>query len=1071
MYSCLTDAILRGDTNASHIGKRIVLPSSFTGGTRYTTQNFLDAMTICMWAGCPDLFITFTCNPNWPEVIRAVQRNHLRPEDRPDIISRVFKIKLGHLMNDLKNGFFGRVIATFYTIEFQKRGLPHAHILLFLHPEDKYPTPQDIDRIICAEIPNKNSNPILYSMVENFMIHGPCGQLNLRSPCMKDGRCTKHFPKSFVTRTTIDEDGFPIYRRQDNGRTIEKNGVRLDNRYVVPYNPQLLMKYQSHINIEWCNQSKSIKYLFKYVNKGHDRVTAALYESNVNSDNTEVVDEIKSYCDCRYISACEAAWRIFGFDIHYRQPPVERLSFHLPNQQLVIYEDQDTIDSIISRPEVTQTMFTAWMEANKEYPEAKELTYVEFPSKFVYKSEIHKWLPRKRGFSLGRLYNVPPSSGELYYERILLNKIKGATCFEDIKKVGSVIYPSFRDACYALGLLDDDKEFIEAIAEASTWGSSSYLRKLFVTMLLSNTLSRPDFVWEKTWKLLSEDILFQRQRELQISGLHLNDEQLKNATLYEIEKQLRSNGKSLKYYPPMPIPDVNIVSDMQNKLIMDQLNYDKAALQVESIELIRSMTPEKRHAFDTIMNCVSGNNSSIFFLNGYGGTGKTYIWKALSSAIRARGEIVLNVASSGIASVLLPGGRTAHSQFNIPLQVTDESTCNIKQGSPLSELIRRTKLIIWDEAPMVKKQCFEAVDRTFRDLLRFDNSNSLEIPFGGKIVVFGGDFRQILPVIPKGTRSDIVFATLNSSYLWDYCQVLTLTRNMRLHSTDPSHDQQELKNFSEWILKVGEGKICEPNDGEAEIEIPEDLLIKDFTDPLESIVSNTYPELMQKFNDPTYLKDRAILAPTLDAVEKINEYILSIIPGEETTFLSSDSICKTNEDNNLNPNLYTPDFLNSIKCSGLPNHKLCLKIGVPVMLLRNIDQSSGLCNGTRLIVTQLGKHIIGATVMTGSNFGQQVFIPRMNLSPSDSRWPFKLQRRQFPLTISYAMTINKSQGQSLSNVGLYLPKPIFTHGQLYVAISRVKSKHGLKILIHDKENKPLKVTNNIVYKEVFQNLS
>ncbi|KAF7841549.1 uncharacterized protein G2W53_003847 [Senna tora] len=430
-------------------------------------------------------------------------------------------------------------------------------------------------------------------------------------------------------------------------------------------------------------------------------------------------------------------------------------------------------------------MFTAWMEGNKEYLEAKELTYVEFPSKFIYKSAIYKWVPRKRGFSSGRLYNVPPSSGELYYERILLNKIKGATCFEDIKKVGSIIYPSFRDACYALDLLDDDKEFIEAIVEASTWGSSSYLRKFFVTMLLSNTLSRPDF--------------------------------LKNATLYEIEKQLRSNGKSLKHYPPMPIPEVN---DMQNKLIMDQLNYDKATLQVESIELIRSVTPEQRHAFDTIMNCVSGNNSSIFFLNGYGGIGKTYIWKALSFAIRARGEIVLNVAFSGIASVHLP-------------------------------------------APMVKKQCFEAVDRTFRDLLQFDNLNSSEIPFGGKIV-----------------------------------GVLTMTRNMRLQSTYPSHDQQELKNFSEWILKVGEGKICEPNDGEAKIEIPEDLLIKDFTVPLESIVSNTYPELMQKFNDPTYLKDRAILAPTLDDVQKLNEYILSIIPGEETTFLSSDSICKTNEDNN-----------------------------------------------------------------------------------------------------------------------------------------------------------------------------
>ena len=235
-------------------------------------------------------------------------------------------------------------------------------------------------------------------------------------------------------------------------------------------------------------------------------------------------------------------------------------------------------------------------------------------------------------------------------------------------------------------------------------------------------------------------------------------------------------------------------------------------------------------------------------------------------------------------------------------------------------------------------------------------------------------------------------------------------------------------------------------------------------------MSNTYPNLQQRFNDPEILKDRAILAPTLEAVEKINDFVLSQIPGSERTYLCSDSVSFSTNDDNLQHSLYITEFLNNIKRSGLPNHKLCLKIGIPVMLLRNIDQSSGLCNGTRLIVTQLGTHVIGATVMNGNNFGRQVFIPRMNLSPSDTKWPFKLQRRQFPLSISYAMTINKSQGQSLETVGLYLPKSIFTHAQLYVAISRVTSKNGLKILMHDKENLPMNVTNNIVYKEVFQNI-
>lgn len=140
------------------------------------------------------------------------------------------------------------------------------------------------------------------------------------------------------------------------------------------------------------------------------------------------------------------------------------------------------------------------------------------------------------------------------------------------------------------------------------------------------------------------------------------------------------------------------------------------------------------------------------------------------------------------------------------------------------------------------------------------------------------------------------------------------------------------------------------------------------------------------------------------------------------------------------------------------------------MLLRNIDQAEGLCNGTRLIVTRMANHVLEAKIMSGNDVGKRIYIPRMCMSPSQSPWPFKMIRRQFPIIVCYAMTINKSQGQSLQTVGLYIPRPVFSHGQLYVAISRVKSKQGLKILIHDKDNQPLKTTTNVVYKEVFQNL-
>ncbi|XP_019172007.1 PREDICTED: uncharacterized protein LOC109167446 [Ipomoea nil] len=1070
-YKGLSDALTRGEIDPSTQGKRIILPSSFTGGARYMVQNYQDAMAICRWIGYPNLFITFTCNPKWPEIQRYLSQRDLKTKDRPDTVCRVFKMKLDDLIKDLRSGeLFGTVRAVIYTIEFQKRGLPHAHILLFLANNNRNADSNFIDTIISAEIPNKEVDQQYYDVVEEFMVHGPCGHVRKQSPCMVNGKCSKHFPKKFVDSSNFDENGYPIYKRRDDGKIVTKNGIQLDNRYVVPHNMHLLLKYRAHMNVEWCNQSRSIKYLFKYVNKGNDRVTVEFYKSTSDDHGNEVIDEINMYYDCRYISACEATWRLFSFEVQFRTPAVERLSFHLPDCQTIIFEDDDTVDNVLMRETIGQSMFNGWFEANKRFPEAKLLTYIEMPNKFVWKKDIREWNPRKKGFSIGRIFYVPPGTGELYYLRCLLNIVRGPTSFEEIRCFNGVQYQSFRDACYARGLLDDDKEYIDAIKEASHWSSAQSMRKLFVTLLTSNSFNRPEIVWNEVSHFLSEDVQYNQRRLLLITDLVLTNDEKENLTLIELEKLLEVYNKSLKDFPPMPQPICSSSRLNGNRLLFEELSYDRAALADESVRLAGQLTQEQRGVYDTIIGDVASNGGGLFFVYGYGGTGKTFLWKALSSTLRSQGEIVINVASSGIASLLLPGGRTAHSRFAIPININEDSTCNIKPGGDLSELIVKTKLIIWDEAPMMHKHCFEALDRTMRDLLRFANPLSEISTFGGKTVVLGGDFRQILPVIPKGSRQDIVSSTINSSYLWQSCKVLWLTKNLRLHRLENVLEIEQVEQFAEWIAAIGDGTTGASNEDCAEVEIPDEMLLSSTGDPIATIVESTFPMFQNGSCDNSFLESRAILAPTLDVVSAVNEYMSNMHEAESRTYLSCDSVCRAENGDGVLANVHIPEFLNGLKASGIPNHSLTLKVGSPVMLLRNIDHSLGLCNGTRLVVTRLSEHVIEAKIMSGSHAGTRVLIPRMSMTPSDPRLPFKFSRRQFPVMLSYAMTINKSQGQTLSHVGLLLKKPVFVHGQLYVAASRVSNPTGLKIFLCNDLDKCCKSTTNVVYKEVFNNL-
>lgn len=223
----------------------------------------------------------------------------------------------------LQRQVFGKVAAHVMVIEFQKRGLPHAHILIILENENKILSAQDIDKIISAEIPNPETQPRLFNLVTSHMVHTPCGIGTNRS-CMSNNRCSKRFPRPYEDNTVINSNGYPNYRRRDpnnGGYSFKsKRNQIITNEFIVPYNPCLILKYECHINVEVCCSIISVKYLYKYVYKGSDRATMEIQLNNERKRNNQ--DEIQRYLDGRYISAPEATWRIFAFPLHWRAPNV-----------------------------------------------------------------------------------------------------------------------------------------------------------------------------------------------------------------------------------------------------------------------------------------------------------------------------------------------------------------------------------------------------------------------------------------------------------------------------------------------------------------------------------------------------------------------------------------------------------------------------------------------------------------------------------------------------------------------------------------------------------------------------
>ncbi|GJY71242.1 DNA helicase [Tanacetum coccineum] len=308
----------------------------------------------------------------------------------------------------------------------------------------------------------------------------------------------------------------------------------------------------------------------------------------------------------------------------------------------------------------------------------------------------------------------------------------------------------------------------------------------------------------------------------------------------------------------LPSLSERLLKDLKNKLLMEEKNYKRDTLMQETTLLVPKLNEDQKKIYNLIINASEESRQELLFVYGH--------------------------ASSGIASLLLPAGRTTHSRFKLPLELTDESVCHAKKHSQLGNLLVETNLIIWDEAPMNDKRCFEALDRTLKDLM-----NAPKTLFGGKTVILGGDFRQTLPVKKGAAKQELIHASIAESYLW----------------------------------------IC------------------------RRLINFIYDEATLKTPTASAFQEKAIVCPKNDTVDAVNARILSSVEGVTKTYLSTDEAIPLGRETSETDMLYPMEYLNTITFPGFPPHELQLKVGSPIMLLRNVNLSGGLCNGTRMIVISL----------------------------------------------------------------------------------------------------------------------
>uniref|UniRef100_A0A1I7U5B6 ATP-dependent DNA helicase n=1 Tax=Caenorhabditis tropicalis TaxID=1561998 RepID=A0A1I7U5B6_9PELO len=1042
------------------LGLLVTLPATTPGTAKYQRELVMSAVTVSNKLGSPDLFLTFTGNPGWQEIKEECQRLKCQWSDIPEYVNTVFKTKFEMFLEDVigqkkksfarngrvirEAGIFGDVKWYTYSVEFQQRGMPHVHLLLAL--ECPITNADDVNRIISAEVPDVPTNPTdpdyedrkrYYDMVKGLMTHFPC-QGDDTAYCNEGKkhhwtRCCKGFPHDKSPDTVMCDNHYPKYKRNStNVFTLIRSGkfFTAGSEYVVSHNPFLLMKYGCHINVEVVSSIKTMNSVgglgepeqtnvasdsmtlrgnvFAPANlndaKLHQRKKEAekmMKEAGIDVRNDEYValNETSYMMDMSAMTACEAVWRIAGLPMYGSSHIVHRGYIHEEGND-VFYTKRG-----VSRAEAEEMltrkskgMMEAWFEANR-HPQklpgsnrmtTKDLTLTGMFSYFKFDIKQQKFILRKKTI------RIEFSAGSKHHNQdTLINGVVHETCLQ---------------AARARRLMNGEDEWDAAISEVAKTESPVACRRFFASILLHSAPANPSDLWTRHWT------------ELVDNKPSWNEQQKKAHALRHIRFLLANHGMRLRdyeledYFDADDLPEIDPRDDVDNPNVSNesQSDHEKIASKMYSkLNAAQKTAVDRALALDA-----ETGKERMMFVDGPGGTGKTFVYTAVYHKLKSLGKKVICVAHTGQAASLLPRGCTSHRMFSIPLEVEDNMRCAIAPFTEEGDALATVDAIIWDEACMSDRRIVQAVSLLFQDLK--DNT----LAFGGVLVMMGGDWRQILPIVEGIQGSGVVEYTLKNSDLWSRIEKFSLTQNQRAID-DPA--------FAKMTLDIGNGSNF-INTHRKHVLLPENMVER-------GAERNLFDWVFPTINDIPSTKSAAILTMDNKTALRINEDVLDRLDGEERIFYSNDFPLRKKAES-VDPEIYfreTP--------SGMPPHRLRLKVGAQCVLLRNQSVALGLCNGTRLTLERFGIDVIYFSINNPTaTSGKEVFLHRVKMTPSGKKnVPAEFTRLQYPIRLAYASTVNKSQGMTLSRCGLVLHSNVFSHGQLYVAMSRVRRREDFRL--------------------------